>query len=68
MESAQISNIILLVNSSWRLIKESEVYVRKGEKRYFFLVSHKLDDLSTHKETIKMYIQWNNNIHTIERD
>lgn len=35
--------------------KESKVCVRKGEKKKF-IVSHKLDDSSIHKEIHKIYI------------
>lgn len=36
------------------MTRESKVCVRKGEKK--FIVSHKLDDSSIHKEIHKIYI------------
>lgn len=54
MEIAQISNIITLFNSSWKMTYESKVCVGKaGSEDYLFTVSHEPENFLHTEKHIK---------------
>lgn len=54
VEFAQISNIILLFNSSWKMISESSVCVGKGGRKDVYH-QHEPDNLDSYKHTKYTY-------------